>query len=446
MPVWRKMRKNATRWLVGSLAVSIAVGVGLAHYFQYRHGVDAAAEELAALRTEMEQLRLLRDDVLKQYEAVSKRNQELSEALFGRSTEPSAVDSNPIELIGFDYRNELSPNFMPFRPEIQSLEDFRQQVVSMKLPPLPIERLIGGLSIQDAATRGIEFWPDACDWFARAFSRIRDRACYHQSSSRKTTLPLLSVRYTTADSTRVAYAVRATELGTEAQSKGCATLVIPGSGKNPVSAVLRGDDIYRDLTSALEGDCDVFVFAKEGHDFLALHRDGHTADEILYTVYLLALGGSYSATYITDAAAVTLQLKKAYDKVYVAGVSQGGLAALIVSLLVQPDGAIVSSGWSVVFRDMLFAGLDQIILPGFSVIVEPAVLFARLKASKTRFLFTYGRKEQYIYLFDAQRELTCNQIRELNAANVSCVVHGGGHVIPTDDVHHWMARYAVSRR
>lgn len=50
-------------------------------------------------------------------------------------------------------------------------------------------------------------------------------------------------------------------------------------------------------------------------------------------------------------------------KVIVAGLSQGGYAALINSLYYDAVGAVVSSGYSVLYDSMYIAGFDQLVLP-----------------------------------------------------------------------------------
>ena len=178
-----------------------------------------------------------------------------------------------------------------------------------------------------------------------------------------------------------------------------AVLMMPGTGFNVSTAMLdaRVDDVnFGGIHVLLNHADDAFIFVKPNEDFLAIHNGFGRKLGINYIAnYHLNLGGSYSASYLVQAAAVVKYLKNCHGRVGVAGYSQGGAASLLLGLLTQPDYAIVASGHSVIHNDVPISGPDQI-----SGLVE----YGKLNRTKelrdaisrrpaTRFLFDLGAEK-----------------------------------------------------
>lgn len=213
-----------------------------------------------------------------------------------------------------------------------------------------------------------------------------------------------------------------------------AVLMMPGTGFNVSTAMLdaRVDDMnFGGIHVLLNHADDAFIFVKPNEDFLAIHNGFGRKLGINYIAnYHLNLGGSYSASYLVQAAAVVKYLKNCHGRVGVAGYSQGGAASLLLGLLTQPDYAIVASGHSVIHNDVPISGPDQI-----SGLVE----YGKLNRTKelrdaisrrpaTRFLFTWGLKDSTSYQIETQRKPTIKALADL--PNVETTIHPDGHILP----------------
>src|SRR5262249_6303092 len=146
---------------------------------------------------------------------------------------------------GLDPRYEASPNFDQDSSPINSVADFRTRLLEMYVPVSSYIQLLDGknhLSVHDSSVASIVFRRDACSWLARGVARVTSGAiCLPPELSAVEQHQRLSVSYTIDETSRVSSAVRVLADGT---NRHCAVLFIPGSGPNPVSAVLRGDSIY----------------------------------------------------------------------------------------------------------------------------------------------------------------------------------------------------------
>ncbi len=154
---------------------------------------------------------------------------------------------------------------------------------------------------------------------------------------------------------------------------------------------------------------------------------------------MLDHGASYSAHYIASSLAITKYLQDKYDKVVVAGLSQGGNAALLNSLQSQPDAAIIASGFTIINEKAKWAGHDQIIIPGIRNRLSFDVIRSRIQQSTTRFLFTYGKEDVGTFKIEAEERLTCDYLS--GTQNVECKIHNGGHVFPKDIITGFLSKH-----
>jgi hypothetical protein len=176
----------------------------------------------------------------------------------------------------------------------------------------------------------------------------------------------------------------------------CAALVIPGSGNNQSTAILKRDpdNYHHDITFAVDRLCDMYIYVKPNEDFLAIHDMRAKLRNEYLIGHLINSGGSYSTLYLNHTLAIVKYLKDSYDKVIVLGLSQGGKAALLNALQSSPDGAVVSSGFSILEEHIFGAGLGQIIVPGLNAHYSVARTYDLIRDSSTRYLFTFGKKER----------------------------------------------------
>lgn len=216
----------------------------------------------------------------------------------------------------------------------------------------------------------------------------------------------------------------------------CAVLIIPGSGRNQSSMILEHEPSYGNIDRVAARYCDTFVFIKPNEDIAAIHDGTKKLSFHAITNYLLNKGGSYSARYIADTLAITKYLQQEYAKTIVAGLSQGGSAALLNALQSKPAAAIVASGYSVLDSTISLANDDQIAIPGVYRDFEKTLASA-VKASPTRYLFTYGKQEVGSYKIEAEEGPTCRLLQP--APNVVCRAHDGGHMFPEQVVDEFLS-------
>lgn len=257
--------------------------------------------------------------------------------------------------------------------------------------------------------------------------------------------PVLKVRYRLRGKLFEAHAYgRAAD---PCKGQGTASLVIPGSGLNQSSAIVEGskENYHQGILEALaENGGEVFVLVKPNEDILAFHDGAKKLDYAFIINYHLNRGGSYSASYMVQSLAIAKYLKTCYRSLIVAGLSQGGGAALLASLQARPRAAIVSSGYSVIARKLIWSGFEQIVLPGGSYwgIHDAATLRSRIGAQPTRYFFSWGKNDSAFFKFETESRPTCSALARL--PNVHCVVHEGGHSFPVDEIKAFL-RMAISR-
>jgi hypothetical protein len=208
----------------------------------------------------------------------------------------------------------------------------------------------------------------------------------------------------------------------------CAILVIPGSGENQAYEMFRGnpENYQKNIVDIGAGYCDVFIQIKRNDSLYALHNGQRRLRDSYVYNYLINRGGSYSALYLTDALAMAKHLKNAYRRLVVAGLSQGGLAALLVASQANPQGLIAASGYTVLLDFLEPGNADQIVLPGLWQELYSQESIARwFSSTETKVLLTYGQEERNLYGIDAAENRTCQRFTQFS--NVSCAIHGGGH-------------------
>lgn len=281
--------------------------------------------------------------------------------------------------------------------------------------------------------------------FATAYKNLRvvDAATLRVGNSR-----VLRVGYELAGRRYTAFAYFAAGKPTAYRGAG-ATLVIPSSGENVSSGMLQEDSSvpgHRALRAFSRSGDDLYIFIKPNEDILAFHNGREKLNELAITNYHLNRGGSYSVSYLVQSMAITKHLQALYKSVVVAGHSQGGTAALLNALQSEPAAAVVSSGYTMLNNVVEFSAPDQLIIPtyDFEALFNPHLLAKHLSQSRTRFLFTWGRREEGPYGIDAAERLSCSKLQL--APNVTCLIHQGKHVLPVEQIRGFLQPQSKPRR
>jgi len=215
-------------------------------------------------------------------------------------------------------------------------------------------------------------------------------------------------------------------------------LVIPGSGENQAYSMItqQGSNYQKNILEILQPFGDVYILLKLNESQYAIHNGRYKLNYDFIVNYFLNRGGSYSSLYIEDGLVLIKFIKEKHRYSGIAGLSQGGLAALISALFSKPDFAIISSGYSVLLDKIEFAGQMQIIIPGIQKILNSNVLKDSIVRTKTEFLFSWGQKEDNLYGIEASTSLTLKEFGFL--PNVECVIHKYGHVYPDSIIQNFL--------
>ncbi len=233
----------------------------------------------------------------------------------------------------------------------------------------------------------------------------------------------------------IVYSIRGKRRSAYAYLKGSANhalgfLVIPGSGQNQGYAMINDsrDNYQKNIIKILQPYASLYVLIKLNQGNYAIHDGKQKLNKNFIVNYFLNRGGSYSARYIEDALALTKYIQQRHDYCGIAGLSQGGEAALISALFSKPDYAIISSGYTVLTDKIEYASHNQIIIPGIQRMINSNAIRDSIAAAKTKWLFTWGKRESDLYGIEAVDSLTVKKIGPL--PNVTYGIHYQGHIYP----------------
>lgn len=256
--------------------------------------------------------------------------------------------------------------------------------------------------------------------------------------------PILKLPFTLNDIAYEAYAYGTVDEACD-RSITSAALIIPGSGNKQSKGIYENDpnNIHYGIIEALSSVDDVYVQIKPNRDARAWHNGSglRVNGDFVYN-WQLRMGGSYSVSYLVEALALMKYLNLCSDHTIVAGLSQGGAAALHVSLQALPSQAIISSGYSVLGEKIHWAGFNQIMgVPGSEVIAVADSFVASLRNSTTQYLFTWGKTENWYYREEALNLHTASLLTDVpNAIGIN---HDGGHIFPTSEIVDFLNSYQM---
>jgi hypothetical protein len=237
---------------------------------------------------------------------------------------------------------------------------------------------------------------------------------------------ILKVVYRFSDKIFNAYAYKKS-----GSSKEKSALIIPGSGSNQSHAIYNEEvnNYHFGIIKYLGVDFNKYILIKPNEDILAIHNGKLKLNYIYIYNYLINNGSSYSGLYILNSLAILKYMKNRYKETLLAGLSQGGSAALIASLQSFPDKVIISSGFSLDKYNISGGGHFNIIIPNIDTKYDKKFVLESIKKSvNSKFLFTYGLQE----FGEAEKERTCKYFKDY--PNVMCIIHKGSHEFPKNEI------------
>lgn len=172
------------------------------------------------------------------------------------------------------------------------------------------------------------------------------------------------------------------------------------------------------------------ILIKPNEGLRAIHDGFGRLQEEFFINWQINTGSSYSAAYTVEAVALSQFLAERSERFALVGLSQGGKAALVASLLEPPDALVVAAGFSVVHHRLaLWSGHSQYLVPGLHGFTAPNRLVAEINFPA---LFSYGRLENGSYRIDADTGLSCETLEQ--NSQITCLVHDGGHSFPEPNI------------
>lgn len=214
-----------------------------------------------------------------------------------------------------------------------------------------------------------------------------------------------------------------------AMYKNNASLIIPASGEdvswkmenNMPTKGYRLDDILKKYS-------DTYILIKPNESVLALHHKGLKMSYDMIYARLLNKGKSYSKLYMQHAIAVVKYLKLKHQTVATFGLSQGGLANVIVSEFASPNYAWVCGGYSQLCDNYYYAGSNQIIANDIQEFIHSNYIKTKMKYSDTQYYFSYGKEDDDFYNYEYNHHDTEKSFKEVK--NTNFVYFNDGHDYP----------------
>ncbi len=215
-----------------------------------------------------------------------------------------------------------------------------------------------------------------------------------------------------------------------------AILMIPGSMDNQSTAIYNGAPNYHneydnvfDLNAELG---DSFLYIKPNEDILAIHNGINKLSQSALVPTLINNGKSYTANYFIQIVALIKALKLKYSQVIVVGLSQGGFASLMVSLLSKPDAVVVASGYSILFHELFYATMNQPIFSNLMTYFSKEFIKRGIAQSKTKYLFSWEDSENPVYGYENKSLETFSYLRD--TGKVEYYNLNRGHTFPPGDI------------
>jgi hypothetical protein len=195
-----------------------------------------------------------------------------------------------------------------------------------------------------------------------------------------------------------------------------AVFLVPGSGNNQSGEIYRNTlgnyhnynantETYRDLA-------DIYIYIKPNEDILALHHNGKKLNWPALTPHLLTTDRSYASNYLTQCLGFIRSLKQQYDRVILAGLSQGSMACAVLAFISEPVGAVLASGYTILFDEDYYADLNQVLMPDLFVRFSKENVHEIMTRKSTYYLLSYAKDDAYHYSLEQKDSITYKYFKD----------------------------------
>lgn len=217
-----------------------------------------------------------------------------------------------------------------------------------------------------------------------------------------------------------------------------AYVIITGTGTNSVAKVIKGIDYHSincKIRNFIKPKGDLYVLTEPNNEQRAIvfnkkkvtSTQGYTPPFLIN--YLNASNKTIGVTRLIESVAMVKYLKTKYKKVYVLGLSTGGKVALWVSLLSNPDAALIASGYSIlVDNDYNSQLINNMMYGTYLQVFNKDSTKNRVKQLSTQILFTQAQNDSPLTQLDIDSQLTQNFYQ--NVENTSFFYNYTSHAFP----------------
>jgi hypothetical protein len=215
-----------------------------------------------------------------------------------------------------------------------------------------------------------------------------------------------------------------------------AYMVVLGSGTNLIKQFFDNQGYHNTNCATmnyLKTKGDVYVMTSPNEEQRAIYFNKKKMKSSIAPSFLLnylnADNRAPGITRLIEYVAMVKYLKQEYERVIVLGLSTGGKVAHWISLMAEPDAALISSGYSVlVDNDLNSQNVNAIFYGPYQTIYTKDSLKNRLKQVKTQFLFTLPQNDAPIAQLDIDSGYTKTFYQD--AGNASFFYGYTNHAFP----------------
>lgn len=212
-----------------------------------------------------------------------------------------------------------------------------------------------------------------------------------------------------------------------------AYVVFTGGGNNETSYLVQGIGYHNMLcyvTNNLRLSGDVYAYMKPNEDARAIYWNDGKLNNAYVLSYLDSVKHQFGLNYLVEMIATIKYLKTKYCKVVVLGLSEGGYAALLASMITPADGVVVSGGYSTGF-DTAWASYS-ILQQRFDSLVfryNRDTIKSKIAANNTKYLFTWGDGDG-VNLMQGEHDSSYTQIFLNDTIHCSYYYNFSNHTFP----------------
>ncbi|MBK8143787.1 MAG: T9SS type A sorting domain-containing protein [Bacteroidetes bacterium] len=221
---------------------------------------------------------------------------------------------------------------------------------------------------------------------------------------------------------------------TASQSK-TAHLILPGNGNNVTSVMVQGGgypNLLCYLSNHLKLYGDVYAYMKPNEEARAIYWNQNKLNHSYLVSYLdTSMHHPYGLNYLLEIIATIKFLKEKYCKVIVYGLSEGGYASLLASLIEKPNAAFICAGYAVGF-DTSWSSYS-ILQERFDSLVfnfHKDTIKSLIQAGTTEYMFSWGDGDA-TNLMQAEHDSNYTQNFLNDSLHCSFYYNYQGHTFPS---------------